>query len=254
MRESTKTASATATLAFGLALAAVSAQAAPATQAAVTTPQSVTEVSDWVVASGDNAGLPYMIIDKVAAVVAVYEADGARRGVTPALLGLARGDDSVPGIGDRKLSSIKPGERTTPAGRFLAAYGPAAGKAKVLWVDYGTAISLHPVPGGNPKEQRQRRLKSRTPKDNRITYGCINVPAGFYENVVRRTFTGSKGVVYVLPETRPLETAFPFVRSAPRMAAATSGEPAEGADVASVSETSGADDAGSTAIDASLTR
>src|SRR5674476_1663356 len=59
-----------------------------------------------------------------------------------ALLGSALGDDSVPGIGDRKLSSIRPEERTTPAGRFVAALGLNLGGAEILWVDYDGAVSM----------------------------------------------------------------------------------------------------------------
>ncbi|MDF2901504.1 MAG: hypothetical protein K0Q62_1563, partial [Phenylobacterium sp.] len=137
------------------------------------------EVADWVAATRDNRGLPYMIIDKVSAQVFVFGADGQLRGATPALLGVARGDRSLPGIGDLKLSDIRPEDRTTPAGRFLAAYGPAIGSKDVLWVDYDTAVSLHPVVTSNPKERRLQRLTSPSPDDNRITYGCINVASGF---------------------------------------------------------------------------
>ena len=180
----------------------------------------VAQMADWVVASGDSGGLPFMIIDKVTAAVFVFEGDGQLRGSAPALLGLARGDLSAPGVGDRKLAAIRPRERTTPAGRFVAAYGWAYGHKKVLWVDYATAISLHPVITTNPKEQRIRRLNSASPKDNRITYGCINVSGGFYENIVRRTFTGTRGVVYILPETESLDTVFPtFAATQPRTVA-----------------------------------
>ena len=54
----------------------------------------------------------------------------------------------------------------------------------------------------NPKERRLQRLSTPTPLDNRISYGCINVPAKFFENVVHPAFTGTNGIVYVLPETR----------------------------------------------------
>ena len=204
-------------LALGLSMAwtapaTAAAKKAPAkvSKAAAPTPSAaVAQVADWIIGARDSGGLPFMVVDKVTAQVFVYEADGRLRGGAPALLGFARGDGSVPGIGDRKLSAIRPGERTTPAGRFIAAYGPAAGRGKVLWVDFATAISIHPVVTSNPKERRARRLASRSAKDNRITYGCINVSAGFYEDVVRRTFTGTRGVVYILPETEPLETVFP---------------------------------------------
>jgi hypothetical protein len=44
--------------------------------------------------------------------------------------------------------------------------------------------------------------------DNRISYGCINVPAKFYDAVVVPAFTGTVGIVYILPETKPLKAAF----------------------------------------------
>jgi hypothetical protein len=162
--------------------------------------ETVAQVTDWVIASRDNGSLPFVIIDKVAAEVLVFAADGQFKGAAPALLGSARGDHSSPGVGDRELSNIPPKERTTPAGRFIAAFGPATGGKTVLWVDYGTAISMHPVIVANPAEHRLERLQSPSPKDNRITFGCINVPAAFYKDVVLPTFEGTSGIVYILPE------------------------------------------------------
>lgn len=165
-------------------------------------------VADWVVDSGDNRGMPFVIVDKKNAKVFVFYADGRLRGAAPALLGLARGDDAVPGIGDRKLSSIRPEERTTPAGRFVAALGRNLLGVEILWVDYDAAISMHQVITTNPKERRLERLATPTPLDKRISYGCINVPAKFYKNVVRPAFTGMNGIVYVLPETRSAREVF----------------------------------------------
>jgi hypothetical protein len=76
------------------------------------------KLADWVMDSSDNAKLPFIIIDKVNARVFVFNAQGQLTGASVALLGLAVGDDSVPGIGQQKLSTIRPAERTTPAGRF----------------------------------------------------------------------------------------------------------------------------------------
>jgi hypothetical protein len=165
-------------------------------------------VADWVIDSGDNRGMPFVIVDKKNAKVFVFYADGRLRGAAPALLGLARGDDAVPGIGDRKLSSIRPEERTTPAGRFVAALGRNLRGVEILWVDYDGAISMHQVITTNPKERRLERLATPTPLDKRISYGCINVPAKFYKNVVRPAFTGTNGIVYVLPETRSAREVF----------------------------------------------
>ncbi len=165
-------------------------------------------VADWVVDAGDNRGLPFIIVDKVNAKVFVFRADGTLRGAAAALLGLARGDDAAPGIGDRELSKILPGEKTTPAGRFVAALGGNMRGEDVLWVDYDTATSMHRVLTTNPREHRAQRLATPTARDNRISYGCINIPVTFYENVVRPAFTGTDGIVYVLPETRPARAVF----------------------------------------------
>lgn len=169
---------------------------------------AVHHIADWVVDSSDNHRLPFMIIDKTEAKVFVFDTDGHLRGAASALLGLALGDDSTPGIGDRKLSTIRPDERTTPAGRFVAALGRNAHGVGILWIDYDNAISLHRVITTNLKEQREQRLATPSPKDNRISYGCINVPVKFYESVVSALFNGTDGIVYVLPETRSAQEVF----------------------------------------------
>lgn len=169
-------------------------------------------IANWVVDSGDNQGLPFVIIDKTEAKIFVFDASGQIRGTAPVLLGLARGDDTVPGIGDRKLSDIRPEERTTPAGRFVAERGMSSRGEGVLedivWVDYDSGVSLHRVVTGNSRDRRLERLATPTPADNRISYGCINVPAAFYDKVVNPSFTATSGIVYVLPETRPLRQVF----------------------------------------------
>jgi len=170
-------------------------------------------IADWVVHSrdnhaGDHHGLPFVIVDKKDARVFVFDALGHLRGAAAALLGQARSDDAAPGIGDRKLSDIRPEEKTTPAGRFLSSLGGNMRGEDVLWVDYDTATSMHRVLTTNPKERRAQRLASATPLDNRISYGCINIPVKFYENVVRPAFTGTQGVVYVLPETKTAQQVF----------------------------------------------
>lgn len=190
--------------------------------------ETVAQVTDWVIASSDNGSLPFVIIDKVAAKVFVFGPDGQFKGAAPALLGSARGDNSTPGVGDRELSNIPPKQRTTPAGRFIAGFGPAYGGKSVLWVDYKTAISLHAVIVANPKEHRLQRLRSPTPKDNRITFGCINVPTAFYKNVVLPTFKGVNGIVYILPERTPLGKVLPAFQ-AHTAAAATQPDHAAGA-------------------------
>lgn len=165
--------------------------------------------ANWVIASNDSHGLPFVIVDKKNAQVLVYYPDGRLRGAAQALLGMALGDDTVPGIGQRKLSSIAPAERTTPAGRFVASLGNNLGKKNVVWVDYEAALSLHRVITTNRKERRLQRLASASTLDNRISYGCINVPERFYDAVVQPTFTGTNGIVYILPDVRSILSVFP---------------------------------------------
>lgn len=167
-------------------------------------------VANWVVASGDNAGLPFVIIDKVGAKVYVFGKDGRLRGASFALLGAARGDDSAPGIGSQKLSTMLPSERTTPAGRFVAALGRDF-EHDVLWIDYDKALALHRVVHGNPGDRRLQRLATGSTLDKRITYGCVNVPAQFYDDVVLPAFTGTAGIVYILPEINTIQEVFPKI-------------------------------------------
>jgi len=165
-------------------------------------------VANWVVDSGDSKGMPFAIVDKKDAKVFIFDANGHLRGAGPALLVLAIGDDAVPGIGNRALSTILPEERTTPAGRFVATLDYNLKGKEVLWVDYAGAVSMHPVLSAKPAERRLQRMASLTPLDNRISYGCINVPVKFFEKVVQPAFAGTSGIVYVLPETRSAQILF----------------------------------------------
>lgn len=167
------------------------------------------QVANWVVASGDNRKLFFVILDKANTKVFVFEPSGKLRSATPVLIGAARGDDSVTGIGGRPIAEVQPHERTTPAGRFLAEPGRNTLGEDVVWVDYEAAVSMHRVRATEPKERRLERLASATTDDNRISYGCINMPVAFFETVLKPAFNASYGVVYVLPEVKTLAEVFP---------------------------------------------
>ena len=172
-----------------------------------------TRVADWVAASHDNHGLPYVIIDKTTASLLMFDAAGKPIAQVPVLIGIAVGDDATPGIGSKNLAEIGPAEKTTPAGRFLTKFGRPIGKERILWVDYATSVAIHPIPAGaSRKERRRERMLSPTPADNRITFGCINVPLAFYTKSVRPAFRKKGGYVYVLPDTKPIEVVFPRLR------------------------------------------
>ncbi len=170
-------------------------------------------VADWIATTGDNAGLPYVIVDKTGGQLALFDARGEPLGDAPVLVGVAIGDDATPGIGTKNLAEIGPAEKTTPAGRFRARYGLAFGRQRVLWVDYATSVAIHPIPPKTSKRERRRtRLLSPTPDDNRITFGCINVAKVFYRKNLQPVFRKKGGYVYILPDTRSLESVFPRLR------------------------------------------
>jgi len=188
---------------------------APAARAPAEVVQAIVS---WIISSGDSQNLPFVIVDKIAAQLYVYDARGTPRASTTVLLGLARGDHSVPGIGERRIADIRPAERTTPAGRFVGEPGKNIDSEDVIWIDYDAALSIHRVRAGPSRERRLERLASPMPADKRISYGCVVVPVSFYEQVIAPTFARSKGIVYVLPETRSAATVFSFVQRSPPQA------------------------------------
>ncbi len=174
------------------------------------------EMANWVMHSRDHRGMPFVIVDKQHVRVFVFKPDGTLDGATVALMGSAVGDDSVEGIGDREMSAILPHERTTPAGRFVSQPGINSFGEDIVWVDYGAAVSMHRVRAKEPRERRLERLASASIDDNRISFGCINLPVAFYEDVVKPALGASRGVIYVLPETRPLQAVFQGFQTASR--------------------------------------
>lgn len=165
------------------------------------------ELAGWVVATRDSEGYPFAIIDKRAAQILVFGRDGRLRGAASGLFGSAVGDHTAPGIAGLALREIPGRDRTTPAGRFVGGFGPSIDAGRVLWVDYDSAVSIHPLIDG-PAERRAERLASPSPDDNRITHGCINVSPEFYERIVRPTFARG-GVFYILPDRARLAETFP---------------------------------------------
>lgn len=198
-------------------VAPVNADAAPATLlrqprtvsfAAASASNDVRFIANWVLDSGDNRQMPFVIIDKKNARVFVFNPASKLMGSSPVLLGAAKGDDSVPGIGTRPLAQVLPEEKTTPAGRFVGEPGRNTSGEDIVWVDYDAAVSMHRVRTANPKERRLARLASPTTADNRISFGCVNMPPAFYEDILSPQFKARYGVVYVLPDVKRVEEVF----------------------------------------------
>ena len=165
-------------------------------------------VANWAFFSGDAQGRAVVILDKKAARVFAFDRSGRLIASTPALLGAAIGDHTVPGVGDKALADVLEEEKTTPAGRFVAQPGVNALGEDVVWVDYQAAVSMHRVRPLVAAERRLERLASPTEADNRISFGCINLPVAFYERVLSPTVRAQGAIVYVLPETRTPQQVF----------------------------------------------
>jgi hypothetical protein len=184
-----------------------------ATLPAILPSDDATRVARWVAASADNHGLPWAVVDKRNAALFLFDPQGKPLAAVPVLVGIAIGDEASPGVGSKRLADLGPAEKTTPAGRFLAKFGLPVEGQRVLWVDYATSVALHPIPkDAGPREHRRERMLSPTPDDNRITFGCINVPKAFYGSLLSPLFRKKGGYVYVLPDRKPLEDVFPRLR------------------------------------------
>jgi hypothetical protein len=194
-------------LAVGLALVAASAPAAPLAALSNDARALVSRVTQ----SNDHRGAPFLVLDKRAARLWVFDAQARLLGSAPVLLGLAIGDDSVPGVAELPLSEIADAARTTPAGRFVIEPGRNLHGDDILWIDYEAAVSMHRVRSVNAGERRLARLASPRAADHRISYGCINVPVAFFNRVLLPFFAESRAIAYVLPETRPMAAVFPFM-------------------------------------------
>jgi hypothetical protein len=168
----------------------------------------VQHVADWAVHSGDNKGMPFIIVDKVRAKAAAFDPTGKLLRSTPILLGMGVGDTFEPGVLQMDMHDTTPSQRITPAGRYVAEEDLNLAGERVLWVDYDAGIAIHKVPAKKTPQRRHERMRSSNPADHRITYGCINVPPAFYDQVVRRNFRAKGGIVYVLPDSAPVQTVF----------------------------------------------
>jgi hypothetical protein len=167
------------------------------------------QMVQWALDSGDPAGRPFLVVDKKAARMFVFEPSGRLLATTPVLLGAEPGDHSVPGVGERaQTGELAAVDRTTPAGRFLTQPGRNRDGEHVVWIDYEAALAIHRLRPGRSQPLRAARLESSQPHERRVSLGCIVVPVAFYVEVIEPLLSRRKGVVYVLPEVQPLHALF----------------------------------------------
>lgn len=177
----------------------VDAQASTTTYTQTVLSQQVKDTASHVVQTKDNDGKPFIVADKLSGNITLFDANGKVLETAGALFGSEVGDT---------INSAE--QRATPAGRFELDYSKASDtklygshtqhlKGTEMTGADGTEYvwAIHRVI--NPKgENRLNRLSSKTASDNRISNGCINVPAEFFNKHLDKPFDG---VLYVLPET-----------------------------------------------------
>jgi len=151
--------------------------------------------------TADHAFRPFAIVDKRAALLVVFDGDGRLAGSTAALLGSVYGDNTVAGVGDRtQRRALRPGDATTPAGRFVSHPGHNHTGEEVVWVDMHAAFAIHRLRPGPAQAARARRLASADPGHKRVSEGCVVVSVAFFTQVVLPLLGRHPAVVYVLPE------------------------------------------------------
>ena len=91
---------------------------------------------------------------------------------------------------------------------FVAQPGEDDSGVDVVWLDYEAAVAMHRVIDKVRAERRPERLASPLAQDRRISFGCINLPIPFYEQVLSPTVRRTGAIVYVLPETRTPREVF----------------------------------------------
>ncbi|MFC5497732.1 L,D-transpeptidase [Caenimonas terrae] len=162
----------------------------------------------WVTARRDNRDRAFAIVDKKEGKIYVFDRKGRLAGTSPALVGKSSGDMDEPGVGHLEVSQLTTEQRKTPAGRFNSL--PAADHAaEIIWFDYDAGLAIHQLASDSTYVPRMSRLRSPDPAGRRITAGCVAVPVEFFAKIVRPVLGARAGVVYVLPDTLPINDFFP---------------------------------------------
>lgn len=184
-----------------------------ATSTPETPPPAAMRLAQQVLTSADHGGLPFAVVDKKAAMLAVFRGDGQLVGSTPVLLGRTPGDRAAPGVGARTQNGqLQVADQVTTAGRFGSQPGRNLAGEDVVWIDYESALAIHRLRPGASQRERSLRLASTNPQARRVSAGCVVVPVAFYEAVVAPVLGRGRGVVYVMAEDSgppPLPLAAP---------------------------------------------
>ena len=140
---------------------------------------------------------PVITVDKLAGTISVYYPDKDKTITQPALLGKVKSNILNMANYDLPVKS----DNITPAGTFKITkmFSWRLNEPMAVFIKGKSSVSaIHPLWMGNPDQKRVERLKSKTPDDNRITGGCINVDSKFFYEVINNLPDGVE--LTILPE------------------------------------------------------
>lgn len=144
----------------------------------------VRQTAAWVISTGDNRGLPFVVIDQVRQRLFAFGDDGRLVGSTPI------------------LSSGRWREEAAPAGRFVADRWHSTYADAIVWANRDQALSLRAAPA----TASERRLAAEQVKD-RARAGSFHVAGEFYRQHLS-AFRHHASVAYVLPDMLPVRRNF----------------------------------------------
>lgn len=161
-----------------------------------------------------NSVANYIIIDKKNCLAKVYSADGHVLYKAEVALGRDIGDKRAGGYrvkGAKLRTYTAPGEfvvcreGSKARSRNEILYGnrvmPLAGDHTLVAYKKSQILALHRVPKTPMGRLRENVFNNGTIKDNRVSYGCVNLMPDSYDAV--RSFIKGKGTkVYILPEEK----------------------------------------------------
>ena len=180
-------------------------------------PSGIAErLAGWVTATGDNGELPLHCSSTKSGrtsspLTRAASSSAPRRCWSGSRAGTTRRQGSATSSSPR---SARTSARPRPAGSWL---GSVTRTATALCFGSTSAMRSRctAVMSVNPGRHRLPGIHSSDPSRHRISYGCINVPATFYDDVVLTALaSGNAAVVYILPDTKAIDDVFPAFAAA----------------------------------------
>ena len=172
-----------------------------------------------------RANVGFMIMDKPNGELHLFRKDGSHIVSTPALSGLATGDEFSAARKEKfDYRTFADDERVTPAGVFTAKKGQQDGtrgqtstgeqtQGLLLWLSQEGDAHLPVAIHTNYMPERQQYIDSASGADNAVSFGCISMDADFYADVFEADIDQfDRNLIFVMPnDTTRTEEFLPGV-------------------------------------------